>query len=224
MIVVCTNKLAQVDAAMKSRAEIIPVGWASGETLGPNMRVATSDSKQYRMLSSAFLLRTKLLSAYAGQFWAIEAFGGIPDFDTSMFTVFSMLLGRRFGPTHLEPRRMLSVKSMAKALCVSDLVNRWHFRGVGAKVGFDPAVQIKFYRENAVVRMEHVVASFAFLTHSTAMADEAESVKRALLQLVASDDGLSPTLSADGDWVKLSCSRRELPKVCLVRVGASVSF
>jgi len=220
MVIVCTNKLAQVDPAMKSRAEIIPVGRATGpEVIGPNLRVATSESRQYKNVRAAFVLRTKLLSALAGQFWTVEAFGGIPQFDTSMFTVFSMLLVSRFGPNHLEPRRMVSVKAMAKALCVSDLVDQWHFRGVGGAAGFDVASQIKFFRKSAVCKMEHVVAAFAFLTHSTAMANEANDVKRALLQLVESDDGINPNLSADGEWVKLSCNRRDLEKVSRSRAG-----
>lgn len=49
----------------------------------------------------------------------MEAFGGISDVDTSLVTVFQMLLEKDHGINVLPPRRMLDIKNTAEALMVT---------------------------------------------------------------------------------------------------------
>ena len=117
-VVTCTNGLGNVPPAIQSRATIVPVARSEKKgTVGANMRVAVQDSDQYKILRPAFLMRTQLLSALQGEFWSLEAFGGLR-ICTSLFTVFQMLLDTHFGRNHLTPRRTADIKGCAIALMV----------------------------------------------------------------------------------------------------------
>lgn len=70
------------------------------------------------MLSHHILLFRFVTNVLYIRYWQLEAFGGISDIDTSLVTVFQMLLEKDHGKNLLPPRRMLDIKNTAEALMV----------------------------------------------------------------------------------------------------------
>lgn len=215
MLVTCTNSLKNVPDAIQSRACCIPLAKESSvankRRISANTLIAIRDNEGACKLQNAFMINMQLISALQGRFWSFECFGLVGAVDDSLFILFQCIFEARHGRDLMPPRRLLDMKRTAEALMVLDLVQMWYCSGIGAQKGMSMYNEALFYRNRAVIRMEHIIASFALMNQSTSFEvhiHEVEMVVKSLIKVAS--DGKSLERSEDGDYFMLSCLKRTL--------------
>jgi len=210
MRVTCTNNINDVKDAIKSRATIVavPALKASGHNSSASMlaSIVRSDANALR---DGFSVFCRALTTMQGDFWALEAAGtlAVDDRMLLLFKLVSDTLAPRLG---LSARKMVEIRHMACSIMVLDLGSQWHRLGKGAAAGQCPAAHALWLAENAVIRMEHVIAAVGVSTASTAVDMELAAVQRTLRSLVRIDAMGNPVLSADQSGYVLATTRRRL--------------
>ena len=98
-----------------------------------------------------------------GDFWGLEA-AGCFEVDDRMLTVFKCVANSLKNIPELAPRKMVDIGLVARSLLALSLCSEWHRQGKGAEHAFDKVQQAIWFRENAIIRMEHVVAAVGIAT------------------------------------------------------------
>ena len=201
----CTNTLGVVADAVKSRALIVAV--AATKMPGPSAATLAAVGAPKDNSRAAFVRFCQTLCATQVEFWSLEA-GGLITIDDSMILLYAVVAAASPGVREVSARAMGGIRDLAIAMMVMDLESRWHRLGVGASYGWSNAAQATWFAKNAVVKMEHVVASVAVLTKTTSVRHEMNAIETSLRALVRQDPFNVPVVSPDGAYYVLATNRR----------------
>lgn len=91
------------------------------------------------------------LTMIQGRFWEYESTGGIPEPDLRILDVFNLVYSTYNLPP-IHPTVMEEIKRAATCLMVLELTTQWGNRTHSLD-------EVTFYRENSVLKMEHIVAA-----------------------------------------------------------------
>jgi len=208
--VTCTNSLDHVKDAVKSRATIVAVpavrhgaGHISAATLAS---VGTSRANSLR---GGFALFCQAIACLQVDFWALEAAGTLT-VDDRMVLLYKTIADALLPERGMSARKMVEVRHLATSMMVLDLCCAWHRFGCGRTSGASGAGQVVWFSQNAVVKMEHVLAAVGVSTDSTSVRDELQAVQNTLRGMVRMDAVGYPVMSADQTGYVLATSRRRL--------------
>ena len=211
MLVTCTNALSNVPDAIQSRASIIPVVDTKHkkrhEVVTTNSLIASKRSASNQRNKEAFSMTLQFMSTLQHKYWAVEAIGGIPDPDDSLFIVFEHLVASE-SDLVLPPRKLVDIRDTANAIMVFDLVTLWYTRGLGAQCNYNPIEEAIFYATRSFLRAEHIITSLSMYVDSTSMESHLIDVQIVIKELIKCDDDGMPQLSSDSNYFALISSRR----------------
>ena len=92
-----------------------------------------------------------------------------------------------------------------------DICTQWYRGGVGALCSFDKGKQLQFFRDNAYVKMEHVLAAVSVSTMTTNVDHELEAVQLTLRAMIQrSPSGQLTPFAADPNYFEINTSRRRI--------------
>lgn len=201
----CTNTLEDVSAPMKSRATIVAV--AAQKMPGPDAATLASVGAQKDNIREGFVICCQTLTSTQVDFWGAEA-AGLLTIEDSMCLLYKVICNALPGAFDVTARAMDGIRQLAISNLVMDLQSQWHRLGVGARHGWCPKAQARWFQHNAVVKMEHVLASVAILTNTTSVRPERDAVEASLRNMIRRDAFLAPVQSADRGHYVLATSRR----------------
>jgi hypothetical protein len=210
LTVTCTNNLSDVKDAVKSRATIVAVpALKTTETSNSASMLASIGVTKANALRDGFALFCQALTSLQVDFWALEA-AGLLSVDDRMLLLYKVVSDKLAPKRALSARKMVEIRHMAASIMVLDLCSKWHRLGVGAAAGHSESEQAIFFAENAVIRMEHVIAAVGVSTASTCVDHELKSVQQTLKEMIRLDQMGYAVLSSDQTAFVLATTRKRL--------------
>ena len=210
LTVTCTNNLCDVKDAVKSRATIVAVpAMKTTQTSNSASMLASIGMTKANALRDGFALFCQALTSLQVDFWALEA-AGLLSVDDRMVLLYKVVSDKLAPKRALSARKMVEIRHMAASIMVLDLSSRWHRLGVGAAAGHAESEQAIFFAENAVIKMEHVLAAVGVSTASTCIDHELHAVQQTLRELVRMDAMGYAVMSADQTAYVLATTRKRL--------------
>jgi hypothetical protein len=211
LCVTCTNDLDTVTAAKMSRASIVsvPAQSAASPDESASTLAAVSNQVPTSIIRDAFTAFCRTMASMQCEFWGLEA-AGCFEVDDRMLTVFKCISNNDSSIKEIAPRKMVDISLISRSLMALSLCSEWYRQGKGASLGYDPIEMAMWFRERAVVKMEHVIAAVGIGTGSTSVTRELLAVQLTLRRMIKTDVNDTPEMSVDGLYYALDVQKRDL--------------
>jgi hypothetical protein len=211
LCVTCTNDLDTVTAAKMSRASIVsvPAQTAASPDESASTLAAVSNQVPTSIIRDAFTAFCRTMASMQSEFWGLEA-AGCFEVDDRMLTVFKCISNNDPSIKEIAARKMVDIGLISRSLMALALCSEWYRQGKGASMGYDQVEMAMWFRDRAVVRMEHVIAAVGIATGSTSVTRELLAVQLTLRRMIKTDLNDMPELSSDGLYYALDVQKRDL--------------